>query len=157
MCHTHINLGACIVLVVSPPSRVLPQRVWTAAVPTLLSHDGLMRLLAENSLSGYNLESPLERFLSLVLLRRHMQRIVQGDAMVRAHEDTLLLYLSQRLAHSSSLRRLACEATARVLHLARPAAAAALGVMSRLSPLILMSFSTVRCHVSFVRPLFLLR
>ena len=45
-------------------------------------------------------------------------------------------------------------ATARVLHLAR--SAVALGAMSKLSPLILRSFSTVRCHVSFGRPLLLL-
>ena len=60
----------------------------------------------------------------------------------------------QLLTHSSSLRCLAREATARVLHLAL--SAAALGAMSRLSPLILRSFSTVCHHVSLGRPLFLL-
>ena len=48
--------------------------------------------------------------------------------------------------HSSSLRRLARVATARVHHLVR--SAAALAAMSRLSPLILRSFSTVNRHLS---------
>ena len=55
---------------------------------------------------------------------------------------------------SSSLRRLAREVTARVLHLAL--SVAALGATPRLSPLILGSFSTVHRHVSLVRPIFLL-
>ena len=58
------------------------------------------------------------------------------------------------LTHSSSLRRLAREATGRVLHLAR--SAAALGAMSGLSSLVLRSFFTVRRYVSFGRPFFLL-
>ena len=52
--------------------------------------------------------------------------------------------------HSSSQRRLAHEATARVLHLAR--SAAALGARSRHRPLILRSFSMVRHHASFPCP-----
>ena len=58
------------------------------------------------------------------------------------------------ITHSSSLRRLACEATARVLHLAQ--SATSLGAMLRLSPVILWSFSTVHRHVSFGCPIFLL-
>ena len=58
------------------------------------------------------------------------------------------------LTLSSYLRCLAHEATARVLHLAQ--SAAALGVMSRLGPLILRSFFTVYRHVSLRRPILLL-
>ena len=58
------------------------------------------------------------------------------------------------ITHSSPLLHLAREATARVLHLAQSAAAK--GTMSRLSPMILRSFSMVRSHLSLGRPLFLL-
>ena len=61
------------------------------------------------------------------------------------------IYHSHSLILSTPLGR---EATARFLHLAL--SVAALGAMSRLSPLILRSFSTVRRHVSLGHFLFVL-
>ncbi|KAK7108033.1 mediator of RNA polymerase II transcription subunit 14-like isoform X2 [Littorina saxatilis] len=69
--------------VMSPPSRILPQRAWAAAVPTLLSHEGLTKLLTASMLPGYTQflpASPLERFFACVHLRRHMQRVIQSEA-----------------------------------------------------------------------------
>lgn len=67
--------------VVSPPSRILPQRAWAAAVPTLLSHDGLTKLLTASTLAGTQFlpASPLERFFACVNLRRHMVRVIQSE------------------------------------------------------------------------------
>ena len=60
-------------------SRSLPQRAWAAAVPTLLSHDALSKLLTPTAAQpGEQPCSPLERFLATVYLRRYLQRIVQS-------------------------------------------------------------------------------
>ena len=69
----------------SPPSRILPQRAWAAAVPTLLSHDGLTKLLTASMLPGHTQflpASPLERFFACIHLRRHMQRVIQSETPV---------------------------------------------------------------------------
>ena len=68
----------------TPPSRTLPQRSWAAAVPTLLSHDALDRLVTPGVLPGAariaaNLMCPLERFLSCVAMRKFMYRSVHAD------------------------------------------------------------------------------
>ena len=73
-------------------NRVLPQRSWAGAIPTVLTHDALDVLCTpvtsvENSggsgvdtaaLPGHPC-SPLERFLGSSYLRRQLQRIIQAD------------------------------------------------------------------------------
>lgn len=72
------------VTVMSPPSRILPQRAWAAAVPTLLSHEMLTKLLTASTLPGTQFlpASPLERFFACIHLRRHMQRVIQSEQSV---------------------------------------------------------------------------
>ena len=77
--------------------------------------------------------------------------LMYSNFHARLHIARIVSFVKNIDDHSVTLRRLAREAKARVLHLAR--SAAALGDMSRLSPLILRSFSTVRRHVSLGRPI----
>lgn len=74
-----------------PPPRKLPQRPWAASIPTILTHNALHVLLLPSptpclvpGLAGSYLCSPLERFLGSVIMRRHLQRIIQQEANVRA-------------------------------------------------------------------------
>ncbi|CAB1329045.1 unnamed protein product, partial [Coregonus sp. 'balchen'] len=67
-----------------PPPRKLPQRSWAASIPTILTHNALHVLLLPSptpclvpGLAGSYLCSPLERFLGSVIMRRHLQRIIQ--------------------------------------------------------------------------------
>ncbi|XP_025098562.1 mediator of RNA polymerase II transcription subunit 14-like isoform X2 [Pomacea canaliculata] len=78
---THKDGEHSKVSVMSPPSRILPQRAWAAAVPTLLSHEMLTKLLTASPLQGTQFlpASPLERFFACVHLRRHMQRVIQSE------------------------------------------------------------------------------
>ncbi|XP_076466284.1 mediator of RNA polymerase II transcription subunit 14-like isoform X3 [Babylonia areolata] len=77
--------------VMSPPSRILPQRAWAAAVPTLLSHEGLTKLLTASMLPAHSQflpASPLERFFACVHLRRHMQRVIQSEqSLIQGHSE----------------------------------------------------------------------
>ncbi|XP_013410599.1 mediator of RNA polymerase II transcription subunit 14 [Lingula anatina] len=72
-------------LVMSPPSRMLPQRSWAASIPTLLTHEALNKLLTPTSTPGQGPGlgflpcCPLQRFLGCVFLKRSLQRIVQTD------------------------------------------------------------------------------
>ncbi|KAI4496983.1 hypothetical protein M0802_007931 [Mischocyttarus mexicanus] len=63
-------------------SRVLPQRSWAGAVPTLLTHEALELLCCPSShpsgLPGPDL-SPLERFLGCIYMRRQLTRFIQKD------------------------------------------------------------------------------
>ncbi|XP_063244367.1 mediator of RNA polymerase II transcription subunit 14 isoform X2 [Bacillus rossius redtenbacheri] len=63
-------------------SRVLPQRSWAGAVPTLLTHEALDLLCSPSphpqGLPGPEL-SPLERFLGCVYMRRQLQRHIQSE------------------------------------------------------------------------------
>lgn len=63
-------------------SRVLPQRSWAGAVPTLLTHEALELLCAPSvhpsGLPGPDM-SPLERFLGCVYMKRQLQRFIQTD------------------------------------------------------------------------------
>lgn len=67
-------------------SRVLPQRSWAGAVPTLLTHEALELLCCPSphpsGLPGPDL-SPLERFLGCIYMRRQFQRFIQTDDCVR--------------------------------------------------------------------------
>ena len=65
-----------------PPSRILPQRLWAAAIPTPLSvkaFDELCRpsVLVGSSSSG--MVSPLHRFLGCVFIRRQLQHIIKTE------------------------------------------------------------------------------
>jgi len=68
--------------VAQPPSRILPQRLWAAAIPTPLSvkaFDELCRpsVLVGSSSSG--MVSPLHRFLGCVFIRRQLQHIIKTE------------------------------------------------------------------------------
>lgn len=67
-------------------SRVLPQRSWAGAVPTLLTHEALDILCTPSphpqGLPGPEL-CPLERFLGCVYMRRQLQRFIQNEDCVR--------------------------------------------------------------------------
>lgn len=68
---------------VSQSSRILPQKPWAGAVPTLLSHEALDLLCTPSphpnpQMPGPEL-CPLERFLGCVSLKRYLQRSLQGD------------------------------------------------------------------------------
>ena len=72
-----------------PPPRKLPQRPWAASIPTVLTHSALHVLLLPSptpclvpGLACSYLCSPLERFLGSVIMRRHLQRIIQGEPNV---------------------------------------------------------------------------
>ncbi|KAF2885129.1 hypothetical protein ILUMI_21063 [Ignelater luminosus] len=64
-------------------SRVLPQKSWAGAVPTLLTHEALETLCCPSphpqGLPGPEL-APLERFLGCVYMRRQLQRFVQSES-----------------------------------------------------------------------------
>jgi len=74
-------------------NRVLPQRSWAGAIPTILTHDALDILCTPtttvdgsdtgnaNTTSGYPCR-PLERFLGCSYLRRQLQRIVSTEENV---------------------------------------------------------------------------
>lgn len=76
-------------------SRLLPQRSWAAAIPTLLTHHGFDIMCrpnapTESAGSGPNYINPafescsqLERFLGCVSMRRNLQRGIQNDETVR--------------------------------------------------------------------------
>ncbi|KAI4459735.1 mediator complex subunit [Holotrichia oblita] len=68
-------------------SRVLPQRSWAGAVPTLLTHEALETLCCPSphpqGLPGPEL-APLERFLGCVYMRRHLQRFVLNETYLTA-------------------------------------------------------------------------
>lgn len=83
-------LGSQIMPTSMPPPRKLPQRPWAASIPTILTHSALHVLLLPSptpclvpGLAGSYLCSPLERFLGSVIMRRHLQRIIQQEANVR--------------------------------------------------------------------------
>lgn len=63
-------------------SRVLPQRSWAGAVPTLLTHEALENLCCPTThpqgYPGPEL-APLERFLGCVYMRRQLQRFIQNE------------------------------------------------------------------------------
>lgn len=77
-------------------ARMLPQRSWAAATPTLLTPqgfdlmcrpnsaiEGLQNTLNNNNNSVYYSLSQLERFLGCVFMRRNLQRVIQQDESVK--------------------------------------------------------------------------
>ncbi|XP_028993149.1 mediator of RNA polymerase II transcription subunit 14 isoform X2 [Betta splendens] len=85
-----------------PPPRLLPQRPWAASIPTILTHNALNVLLLPSptpclvpGLAGSYLCSPLERFLGSVIMRRHLQRIIQQEAnlsIVNSNEPGVIMF-----------------------------------------------------------------
>ncbi|KAF3694623.1 Mediator of RNA polymerase II transcription subunit 14 [Channa argus] len=85
-----------------PPPRLLPQRPWAASIPTILTHTALNVLLLPSptpslvpGLAGSYLCSPLERFLGSVIMRRHLQRIIQQEAnlsIVNSNEPGVIMF-----------------------------------------------------------------
>uniref|UniRef100_A0A3Q2DJI9 Mediator of RNA polymerase II transcription subunit 14 n=1 Tax=Cyprinodon variegatus TaxID=28743 RepID=A0A3Q2DJI9_CYPVA len=83
-----------------PPPRKLPQRPWAASIPTILSHNALHVLLLPSptpclvaGLAGSYLCSPLERFLGSVIMRRHLQRIIQQElSIVNSNEPGVIIF-----------------------------------------------------------------
>lgn len=71
-------------------ARLLPQRSWAAAIPTLLTHQGFENMCRPNTSpdgpnmfnSVYSSLSQLERFLGCVFLRRHLHRVISTDENV---------------------------------------------------------------------------
>ncbi|XP_056902805.1 mediator of RNA polymerase II transcription subunit 14 isoform X1 [Takifugu flavidus] len=90
-----------------PPPRKLPQRPWAASIPTILTHNALHVLLLPSptpclvpGLAGSYLCSPLERFLGSVIMRRHLQRIIQQEAnlsIVNSNEPGVIMFKTDML------------------------------------------------------------
>ncbi|XP_017775770.1 PREDICTED: mediator of RNA polymerase II transcription subunit 14 [Nicrophorus vespilloides] len=71
--------------------RVLPQRSWAGAVPTLLTHEALESLCCPSPHpQGYPGPeiAPLERFLGCVYMRRQLQRFVHSEKYLTALSTT---------------------------------------------------------------------
>lgn len=96
-----------------PPPRKLPQRPWAASIPTILTHSALHVLLLPSptpslvpGLAGSYLCSPLERFLGSVIMRRHLQRIIQQEANVSFTQNiqkVLVCYCPLKITYLLSL------------------------------------------------------
>uniref|UniRef100_A0A146LY05 Mediator of RNA polymerase II transcription subunit 14 n=4 Tax=Lygus hesperus TaxID=30085 RepID=A0A146LY05_LYGHE len=71
--------------------RVLPQRSWAGAVPTLISHEALEILCTPSihpqGLPGPEL-APLERFLGCVFMKRQLQRFIQNDECLTSMQNS---------------------------------------------------------------------
>uniref|UniRef100_A0A8B9LI50 Mediator of RNA polymerase II transcription subunit 14 n=1 Tax=Astyanax mexicanus TaxID=7994 RepID=A0A8B9LI50_ASTMX len=90
-----------------PPPRKLPQRSWAASIPTILTHNALHVLLLPSptmcvvpGLAGSYLCSPLERFLGSVIMRRHLQRIIQLEqnlTIVNSNEPGVIMFKTEVL------------------------------------------------------------
>ncbi|XP_058042170.1 mediator of RNA polymerase II transcription subunit 14 isoform X5 [Ahaetulla prasina] len=89
-----------------PPPRKLPHRSWAASIPTILTHSALNVLLLPSptpglmpGLAGSYLCSPLERFLGSVIMRRHLQRIIQQETLqlLNANEPGVIMFKTDAL------------------------------------------------------------
>ncbi|XP_049820505.1 mediator of RNA polymerase II transcription subunit 14 isoform X2 [Aethina tumida] len=72
-------------------ARVLPQRSWAGAVPTVLTHEALETLCCPSphpqGFPGPEL-APLERFLGCVYMRRQLQRFINSEAYLTVIQNT---------------------------------------------------------------------
>ncbi|XP_053242883.1 mediator of RNA polymerase II transcription subunit 14 isoform X3 [Podarcis raffonei] len=89
-----------------PPPRKLPHRSWAASIPTILTHSALNILLLPSptpglmpGLAGSYLCSPLERFLGSVIMRRHLQRIIQQEPLqlMNSNEPGVIMFKTDAL------------------------------------------------------------
>ena len=63
-------------------SRILPPRLWAAAIPTVLTAKAFDDICRPANLAGVNnssLVSPLHRFLGCVFMRRQLQHIIKSE------------------------------------------------------------------------------
>eukprot|EP00058_Branchiostoma_floridae_P007849 XP_002593337.1 hypothetical protein BRAFLDRAFT_277116 [Branchiostoma floridae] len=123
-CHSPIGVGSSML---SPPSRILPQRSWAASIPTLLSHEAFATLMTPSPPPGVMggpaayLCCPLERFLGCVYMRRHLQRVIQGEEslhLLQSSEPGVILYHVESInfrvqLNPSTLQTLHLKATPR--------------------------------------------
>lgn len=92
-------------------ARVLPQRSWAAAMPTLLSHKGLDLLCSGGGCTPPQSPplpfcSPLERFLGSVFMRKSLHRVVQNEdnmTMVPTQEPGVIQFRTETLQYKVSL------------------------------------------------------
>ncbi|XP_046582734.1 mediator of RNA polymerase II transcription subunit 14-like isoform X2 [Haliotis rubra] len=103
--------------VVSPPSRMLPQRSWAASVPTLLSHEAFSNLLTPNTMPTSSVAiagmqplpaSPIERFFGCVYMRRHLSRQIQSDDSLTAlpfNEPGVNVFKGESLQYKVSMNQ----------------------------------------------------
>lgn len=106
-----LSLGSQVMPTSMPPPRKLPQRPWAASIPTILTHNALHVLLLPSptpclvpGLAGSYLCSPLERFLGSVIMRRHLQRIIQQEANVSVEQNIFIPHITScfpNFPHSS--------------------------------------------------------
>ncbi|XP_049637644.1 mediator of RNA polymerase II transcription subunit 14-like [Suncus etruscus] len=84
----------------------LPQRSWAASMPTILTHSALDILLLPSptpglvpGLAGSYLCSPLERFLGSIIMRRHLQRIIQQETLqlINSNEPGVIMFKTDAL------------------------------------------------------------
>ncbi|XP_064456763.1 mediator of RNA polymerase II transcription subunit 14-like isoform X2 [Ornithodoros turicata] len=102
-------------------TRVLPQRSWAAAMPTLLSHKGLDLLCSSGGGTPPQSPplphcSPLERFLGSVFMRKSLHRVVQNEdnmTMIPTQEPGVIQFRTESLQCKVSLN----PATLQSLHL----------------------------------------
>ncbi|KAK0042754.1 mediator of RNA polymerase II transcription subunit 14 [Biomphalaria pfeifferi] len=74
--------------VVSMQPRMLPQRAWAAAIPTILSHKGFDNLLTptpdpQQGSVQHSPASPLERFFACIIMKKHFSRLVNTESMMQ--------------------------------------------------------------------------
>ncbi|XP_064413391.1 mediator of RNA polymerase II transcription subunit 14 isoform X2 [Latimeria chalumnae] len=101
-----------------PPPRKLPQRSWAASIPTILTHSALHVLLLPSptpglvpGLAGSYLCSPLERFLGSVIMRRHLQRIIQQEPLqlINSSEPGVIMFKTDALKCRVALNPKTCQ------------------------------------------------
>lgn len=100
-------------------NRVLPQRSWAGAVPTLLTQEALDTLCRpsphpQQEIASGNDMSPLERFLGCAFMRKQLQRRIQTEdylklvpcsepGVVMFMVDTIKCHVSLKGSHMQSL------------------------------------------------------
>lgn len=89
-------------------SRVLPQRSWAGAVPTLLTHEALEILCSPSphpqGLPGPEL-APLERFLGCVYMRRQLHRFIHNESYVSTYEIKYMFLVNSMLNFLITLKK----------------------------------------------------
>ncbi|CAL1548878.1 unnamed protein product, partial [Lymnaea stagnalis] len=86
--------------VVNMQARILPQRAWAAAIPTILSHKGFDTLLTPTPESQqgsvqHTPASPLERFFACTIMKKHTSRLVnteQSMQMIPSNEPGVICF-----------------------------------------------------------------
>ncbi|BFZ09810.1 hypothetical protein BsWGS_12849 [Bradybaena similaris] len=98
-------------------SRILPQRAWAAAIPTVLSHKGFDTLLTptpelQQGPSQQTPASPLERFFSCTIMKKHISRLVNSEhtiQLVPTNEPGVICFKVESLHFRLSLNSMTCQ------------------------------------------------